>query len=144
MIYALSYVLKIATLVIVACFFGTMAHASGINPEQQSITISLSTEPPSLDSSLSEDVVSAFVLSAINEGLVRSERNSKIIPGVAEKWRVDGSQAYFWLRKDAKWSDGSVVTAHDFVYSWRRLFDPKTGASVPRSLLMYLRMAWKS
>lgn len=48
---------------------------------------------------------------------------------MAEKWRVDGSQAYFRLRKDAKWSDGSVVTAHDFFYSWRRLFDPKTGAS---------------
>ena len=30
----------------------------------------------------------------------------------------------------ARWSDGRPVTAHDFVYSWQRLFDPKTASPV--------------
>jgi len=34
----------------------------------------------------------------------------------------------FYIRKDAKWSDGKDVTANDFVYSWRRLVDPATAA----------------
>ncbi len=35
----------------------------------------------------------------------------------------------FHLRKDAKWSDGKPVTAHDFVYAWQRLVDPANGAT---------------
>lgn len=105
------------------------AFAAGVDPEHNAITISLGSEPPSLDSSRSEDGVSGFVLAAINEGLVRLDKRRRISPGVAEKWEVADTHATFWLRADAKWSDGSPVTAHDFVYAWRRLVDPKTGAS---------------
>ena len=52
------------------------------------------------------------------------------MPGAAESWTVsaDGKVYTFKLRADGKWSDGSPVTADDFVFSWRRLVDPATAA----------------
>lgn len=49
-------------------------------------------------------------------------------PAVAESWTIDDREVIFQLRSDAKWEDGQAVTAHDFVFSWRRLVDPITGA----------------
>ena len=106
-----------------------VAGARGVDASANTITLSLGTEPPSLDSSKSEDGVSGFVLAATNEGLVRLDRRRRIVPAVAERWEIDGLKAVFWLRDDARWQDGSVVTAHDFVYAWRRLVNPRTGAS---------------
>jgi len=63
------------------------------------------------------------------EGLVRSDVLSDdfgIIPGVAESWELsdDATTYTFHLRHDATWTNGSPVTAHDFVYSWRRALLP--------------------
>ena len=51
-------------------------------------------------------------------------------PGVAESWNIseDGKTYTFHLRKNAKWSNGDPVTAHDFIYSWRRAMLPDTAA----------------
>ncbi|SHK22775.1 oligopeptide transport system substrate-binding protein [Hathewaya proteolytica DSM 3090] len=68
----------------------------------------------------------------IYEGIVRNFKTSegfeKVVPGVAEKWEVsnDGLTYTFYVRDNAKWADGKPVTAEDFVYSWRRLVDPKS------------------
>ncbi|SHK22728.1 oligopeptide transport system substrate-binding protein [Hathewaya proteolytica DSM 3090] len=67
----------------------------------------------------------------IYEGLVRNSKNEQGVdapkPGVAEKWDVseDGLTYTFHIRDNAKWADGKPVTANDFLYSWRRLVDPK-------------------
>ena len=51
------------------------------------------------------------------------------MPGVAESWSSNDNKIWlFTLRKDARWSDGSPVTAQDFVYSWQRLVDPKNSS----------------
>ena len=57
-------------------------------------------------------------------------RRPNLIPGAAESWTVsdDGTVYTFKLRQGAIWSDGSPVTADDFVYSFRRLEDPATAA----------------
>ncbi|OGQ21903.1 MAG: hypothetical protein A3I05_00520 [Deltaproteobacteria bacterium RIFCSPLOWO2_02_FULL_44_10] len=63
------------------------------------------------------------------EGLVQIDhRDNSIKPGVAKRWDVskDGKTYTFYLREDAKWSDGTLLTAQDFEYSWRRVIDPKT------------------
>src|SRR5690606_29516651 len=51
------------------------------------------------------------------------------VPGMAERWETsaDGLVWTFYLR-DAQWSDGEPVTADDFVFSYRRMLDPKTAA----------------
>ena len=56
--------------------------------------------------------------------------NGKIVPGAAESWTVsdDGTVYTFKIRDNAKWSDGSPVVAEDFVFSMRRVEDPKTAA----------------
>jgi len=110
-------------------FFSSMAIAVGVNVSENQITLSLTSEPPNLDSSLSQDTTSGFVLGLVNEGLVNMNRHSQAEAGVAERWEVNGKEATFWLRKDARWSNGERITAHDFVYAWRRLVDPLTAAS---------------
>lgn len=49
---------------------------------------------------------------------------------MAKKAKVskDGLTYTFTLREDNKWSNGDPVTAEDFVYSWQRTLDPKTGS----------------
>ncbi|MBO6658449.1 MAG: peptide ABC transporter substrate-binding protein [Pseudomonadales bacterium] len=102
--------------------------AKGVDLENGSITIALRQEPPNLDSSLSEDTTSSKVLRLSNEGLVGVNRRGQVVPRIAKSWDIEVMQMTFHLRDNAKWSNGDPVTAHDFVYSWRRLVDPKTGA----------------
>jgi oligopeptide transport system substrate-binding protein len=47
---------------------------------------------------------------------------------VAERWELEDQSATFWLRKDAKWSNGDPVTAHDFVFAWRNVVNPSTAS----------------
>jgi oligopeptide transport system substrate-binding protein len=87
-------------------------------------------EPESLDPHKTSTVYEAHVLRDLFHGLVMQDAKAELIPGAAESWTVsdDGTVYTFKLRKDAVWSDGSPVTAEDFVYSFRRLEDPATGA----------------
>lgn len=72
----------------------------------------------------------ADVIRDLFQGLVMHDQKTNLIPGAAESWTVsdDGTVYTFKLRKDGLWSDGSPVTADDFVYSFRRLEDPATAA----------------
>ncbi|HCW35440.1 MAG TPA: peptide ABC transporter substrate-binding protein, partial [Staphylococcus sp.] len=81
---------------------------------------------PSMDSSLATDAVSFDALNNTMEGLYKLDKNDKAIPGIAKgdpKKSKDGLTWTIELR-DAKWSNGDKVTAHDFVYAWRKLVDP--------------------
>ena len=61
------------------------------------------------------------------EGPVNQNEKGELTPGVATRWQSNDNRIWtFTLRDDAKWSDGTPVTAQDFVYSWQRLVDPKT------------------
>jgi oligopeptide transport system substrate-binding protein len=93
-------------------------------------------EPESLDP---QKTASAFPLGIIRDmyiGLIALDNDGKPIPGVAESWEIspDGKSWTFHLRHDTKWSNGDPVTADDFVYSFRRLVDPKTAAADPSDL----------
>ncbi len=94
------------------------------------LRLTLRSEPPTLDWSLAADGVSFEVITNIMEGLTEYDENLRPRPAIAERWEVseDGKRYTFFLRPDVKWTDGKPVTAGDFVYSWRRLLDPKTGA----------------
>lgn len=72
----------------------------------------------------------ANILRDLFTGLVTEDDEGSLIPGAAESWTVspDGKVYTFKLRKDDVWSDGSPVTAGDFVFAWRRVVDPKTGS----------------
>ena len=67
---------------------------------------------------------------ALYEGLIRTKGDT-VNPGVADTWEVaeDNMKMTFHIRDGACWSDGSALTANDFVYSFRRLADPDKGFS---------------
>lgn len=99
------------------------------NNEKGILRLSISTEPPSLDPNLSTDSVSHLLISNLQCGLTRYDTKTlSAKPCIAESWSLEGTRVVFKIRKDAYWSDGVKITAYDFVRSWRRLLDPKTGA----------------
>jgi oligopeptide transport system substrate-binding protein len=97
--------------------------------DEQILTFVGHNDMITLDVSLMNDEMSALVMYAVNEALIRYSKG-KIIPGIAERYEVsdDGTVYTFHLR-DAKWSDGEPVTAYDFEYAYLRLLSPDTGSS---------------
>ena len=95
------------------------------------LRIDINTEPPSLDPQIMQDAVSARVVYDLFAGLIDFDQSSTPIPGMAKSWDIspDGKIYTFYLRDDLKFSDGSPITAKDFVYSWQRGANPKTGAT---------------
>lgn len=87
-------------------------------------------DPETLDPHRSSMVAEAHLLRDLSEGLVIHSMKGEVIPGVAESWTTseDGKTWRFALRDGARWSNGDPVTATDFVYSLRRMLDPRTGA----------------
>ncbi|QMU08241.1 peptide ABC transporter substrate-binding protein [Levilactobacillus suantsaii] len=65
------------------------------------------------------------------ESFYRLGKNGKAVPGLADKVTESKDQKTwtFHIRKNAKWSNGDKITAHDFVYSWRRTLTPSTKSS---------------
>ncbi|WP_145588475.1 peptide ABC transporter substrate-binding protein [Yersinia aldovae] len=101
--------------------------AGTVLAKKQEIVRHIKDEPASLDPVKAVGLIEAQIARDLFEGLVNQDAQGKIIPGVATSWQTTDNQTYiFTLRKDAKWSDGKPVTAQDFVYSWRRLVDPKS------------------
>ena len=87
-------------------------------------------EPEPLDPAIITAQSSGRVAYALLEGLTAFDRTGRPQPGVAERWEIsaDARVYTFHLRKNAQWSNGEPVTAHDFFYSWRRTLSPQTAA----------------
>lgn len=116
-------------LILVLCLLPALSgHAAAVDPVDQRITLALATEPPTLNSSIATDSIGSFVLSHLMEGLLRYGPEGELEGGVAERWQLQESGARFWLRSDARWSDGKPVTAHDFVFAWRHALKPATAS----------------
>jgi len=87
-------------------------------------------DPETLDPHKTSTVAEANLVRDLYEGLVIHNGQGRVVPGAAESWTVsaDGKVYTFKLRASGKWSNGAAVTAKDFVFSFRRIVDPKTGA----------------
>lgn len=109
--------------------------------EKQTLVRNNGAEVQSLDPHKIEGVPESNVNRDLFEGLLVTDVDGHPAPGVAEKWENKDFKVWtFHLRKDAKWSDGTPVTAEDFVYSWQRLANPNT-ASPYASYLQYGHIA---
>ncbi len=88
-------------------------------------------EPESLDPARSDTVNAGRIQDDLFEGLVTLDPEDRPQPGAAESWTIssDGLTYSFTLRAGLTWSDGSPLTAEDFVYSFRRVVDPATASS---------------
>jgi oligopeptide transport system substrate-binding protein len=98
--------------------------------EDQTFTYSLLDEFTSADPQIVEDVSGSAFARDLFEGLMNQDADGNLTPGVATGFTTnDAKDVYtFTLRDNAMWSDGNPVTAHDFVYAWRRLADPATAS----------------
>ena len=88
------------------------------------------TEPQSLDPHIATGVPEHKIITALMEGLVA--KDSKTLeprPAVASSWDIseDGRLYTFYLRKNARWSNGDPHNAHDYVWSWWRALQPALG-----------------
>jgi oligopeptide transport system substrate-binding protein len=88
-------------------------------------------EPSDLDPQIATAYTDMNIMVALFEGLtVLDEASSRPLPGIAERWESssDGLVWTFHLRPQALWSDGTPLVAEDFVFSFRRILQPKLAA----------------
>jgi len=88
------------------------------------------TEPQSLDPHIATGVPEHHIISALMEGLVFKDKETlEPRPGVAKSWDIseDGRVYTFYLRENARWSNGDPHNAHDYVWSWWRALQPALG-----------------
>lgn len=133
---SVTLLVALPLLLLAACGNGksSSSNSNGVDKSnlvaKQVVNWTEKSELPSIDPSIATDQISFNVMNNTNEGLYRLGKNNKILPGIATKTKVskDGKTYTFTLRKNAKWSNGDKVTAKDFVYSWQRINNPKTGS----------------
>lgn len=125
----MTYRFSRTTAILPALLFGTMLQAAPALAEAV-LHRGNAGEPQTLDQAHTSINIEEFVLKDLYEGLTIYDAEGKIVPGAAESWTIsdDGTVYTFKLRDGAKWSDGSPVTAEDFVFSFRRVEDPKEAA----------------
>ena len=88
------------------------------------------TEISTLDISKVTDAYSSIAIGNSGSNLLRRDEDGDLQPDLAEKVEVsdDGLTYTATLRDNLKWSDGSDLTAEDFVYTWQRIVDPSTAS----------------
>ena len=84
----------------------------------------------SVDNAQATDTLSFNILLNTQDSLYRLDKQGKPQAALAQKTTIskDGKTYTFKIRPNAKWSNGDPITAKDFVYSWRRVVNPKTGS----------------
>ena len=122
---------------VLVTFAASSVLAAGTHPvtgealaDDQTFTYSLLDEFTTADPQMVEDVSGSYFVRDLFEGLMNQDADGNLIPGVATGYTTnEAKDVYtFTLRNNARWSDGNPVTAHDFVYAWRRLADPATAS----------------
>lgn len=95
------------------------------------------SDPPTLDPHVTSDTTSAFIVQEVFSGLVTLSPELQIVPDIAESWDIseDGTVYTFRILDDARFHDGSYVTAQDFVYSLNRAVDPALASPVASTYL---------
>lgn len=117
-----------ALITLLVLSFSVSAQDAAVDFATQSVRIAVPSEPRNLNSIRATDQVSIFYLEHVLEGLLRVDERNQLAPGVAERWEMTDTSARFWLRRNAVWSDGKPVTAHDFVFAWRQVVNPEVAA----------------
>lgn len=99
--------------------------------EEGVLIVGNNTEPQSFDPHIATSVSDFKIINSVMEGLLRGDSRDDAVfhPAVAESWthNPEADKWRFFLRKDAVWSDGAPLTAHDFVYAYHRLLHPEFG-----------------
>ena len=105
---------------------GASASDSASAGSSSDMNVMLETPVESLDPQQATDGTSFEVIADYTDGLMQMDADGQAVPAIAESYDLsdDGLTYTFHLRSDAKWSNGTPVTAADFVFAWQRAVDP--------------------
>ncbi len=119
----------LAAFTLAGCGGDKAKDTAGKSGAAQIIRYNVGAEPETLDPAKSTGLPEGTIELQMLDGLTRYDASQEIKPAIAESWEVspDGLTYTFKLR-DAKWSNGDPVTAHDFVYSWQRALAKETAS----------------
>ena len=93
------------------------------------LKVQIDAEIASMDPQIATDGISFEVLAAVTEGLYSLSDDGSAVEAIADKVeKSEDGLTYTVTLKDTKWSNGTPVTAKDFVFAWRRLVDPATAS----------------
>ncbi|WP_252895442.1 ABC transporter substrate-binding protein [Fructilactobacillus florum] len=115
--------------VVAVALAGCSQQSSSNTPRNKTVAVSSKDVISTMDSSLNTDQIGSQNLNNTMEGLYRY-RGKQLKPAMATSIAqpTNNGTVYNINLRHAKWSNGDPVTAHDFVYAWRRIVDPKTGS----------------
>ena len=127
------YLQKASVSGIYSSIFGTKYFMYAKGCQDNILRVSLSSDPTYLDPALNSSVDGACLVANTFAGLYTYNDKGECIPALADETNPyevseDGLSYTFHLKKDLKWSDGSPLTASDFVYSWNRAVSASVNA----------------
>ena len=116
---------------------GSSGGTSGGSEGGKELKVQVGPNPETVDPALNSAVDGGNMLLHAFECLLTVAEDGTLQPGCAEKWETseDGLTWTFHLRDGLKWSDGTDLTAEDFVYSWKRVCDPAVAAPYAETVL---------
>lgn len=116
---------------------GTESTESTSTEGAKILSVQVGPDPETIDPALNSAVDGGNMLLHSFECLLTVDESGNLASGQAETWETseDGLTWTFHLRDGLKWSDGSALTANDFVYSWKRVCDPMVAAPYAETVL---------
>lgn len=131
----------VSTIVMVGLFASCSGKDSKKEAKGSVLHVQVGPSPETIDPALNSAVDGGNMILHAFEGLLKFDSSNAVIGGCAESWEQssDGLTWTFHLRENLKWSDGSDLTADDFVYSWKRVANPETAAPYGYDLLNMVR-----
>lgn len=119
----------LVTFLFILFFYMVSQRDLSIPTAASTLKVAISIDPTHIDPSKASDGLSGLVLRMISEGLTRLGSKSEPLPALAYHWAVsDDGKEYTFLLRPAYWSDGNIVTAHDFVRGWQKMLRRETAA----------------
>lgn len=120
----------VSTTALTGCGKNNTGNQAGNTEKGLTIDVCVGPEPETVDPSINSTTDGSAIISHVFEGLMKLDPDGNIVEGMAESYEVseDGLVYTFKIRDNAKWSDGTPLTADAFVYSWQRLVDPITAS----------------
>ncbi len=132
---AYLFIIIAAALILSFAFFrfgsGAKNNKSAPAPQnylKNTLIIGLPADAVNLIGNMAADAPTAEVASQIYDGLVRYDRNFKIVPDLAKSWKISngGKTITFFLRRNVYWQNGQKFTAKDVMFTYRLMVNPKT------------------
>lgn len=125
------------TVGLVACGSSSDSTDAASTSDEKILSVEVGPDPETIDPALNSAIDGGEMILHSFEGLLTLDENGDPAEGCSDEWGVsdDGLTWTFHLRDGLKWSDGSDLTAEDFVYSWQRVCNPELAAPYAETVL---------